>query len=495
MKYNHSSCTTILVGKNASYDGSTMMARDEDSPPEVFNPKKYVIIKPNEQPKKYKIINSDIEILLPDNPYQYTEKPDAIEGSGIFGEAGINSVNIAMTATETITSNEMVLGADPLVENGIGEADFLTIVLPYIKSAKEGVIRLGELLEKYGTYESNGIGFQDENDIWWMETIGGHHFVAKRVPEDSYVVCPNQQGIQSFDFVDAFGEQKNNICSKDLIDFIKNNHLDLAFYPKKNDEKLENNKNFDFRAAFCSKTDFDKVYNTPRAWFMLRYFNKNSYKWDESNSDFSPESLDLPWCLVPEHKITIEDIKYVLSSYYQGTKYNPYSRYGDLSKKKKYRTIGYASNTQITISQIRSYLPDKIKAIEWMSFGPNPFNELFPQYSRVNDIHNYLKNTTDEVSTDNSYWINRLIGTLADQYYSETIPFVEKYQNLMSKKGHEFINKFDNKFKENKEDASFLENANHEIVEFVKKETNKLLGEVLYISSLNMKNAFSRSDA
>jgi len=66
-----------------------------------------------------------------------------------------------------------------------------------------------------------------------METIGGHHFAVKRVPDDSYVVCPNQQGIQSFDFVDAFGEQKNNICSKDLIDFIKSNHLDLAFYPKK----------------------------------------------------------------------------------------------------------------------------------------------------------------------------------------------------------------------------------------------------------------------
>ena len=65
-----------------------------------------------------------------------------------------------MTATETITSNEMVLGADPLVEKGIGEADFLTLVLPYIKSAKEGVIRLGELLEKYGTYEFNGMDFK-----------------------------------------------------------------------------------------------------------------------------------------------------------------------------------------------------------------------------------------------------------------------------------------------------------------------------------------------
>ena len=51
----------------------------------------------------------------------------------------------------------------------------------------------------------NGIGFQDENEIWWMETIGGHHFIAKRVPDDEYVVGPNQLGIQFFDFVDAFG--------------------------------------------------------------------------------------------------------------------------------------------------------------------------------------------------------------------------------------------------------------------------------------------------
>ena len=50
-----------------------------------------------------------------------------------------------MSETETITSNALVLGADPLVEKGIGEEDYLTIILPYIKSAREGVLRLGEL--------------------------------------------------------------------------------------------------------------------------------------------------------------------------------------------------------------------------------------------------------------------------------------------------------------------------------------------------------------
>lgn len=80
-----------------------------------------------------------------------------------------------MTASETITTNERVLAADPLVEyqpadkengikevrGGIGEEDLVSITLPYIKTAREGVIRLGMLHEKYGTYESNAIAFSN----------------------------------------------------------------------------------------------------------------------------------------------------------------------------------------------------------------------------------------------------------------------------------------------------------------------------------------------
>ena len=83
---------------------------------------------------------------------RYTAMPNADPHEGIWGEAGVNEMNVAMSETETITSNPRVLGADPLVKNGIGEEDMLTIVLPYIRSAREGVLRLGMLLEKYGTY-------------------------------------------------------------------------------------------------------------------------------------------------------------------------------------------------------------------------------------------------------------------------------------------------------------------------------------------------------
>lgn len=72
---------------------------------------------------------------------------------------------------------------------------------------RDGVRILGDLLERYGTYENNGIAFSDVDEIWWLETIGGHHWIAKRVPDDAYVTMPNQLGIDSFDLDDAEGAQ------------------------------------------------------------------------------------------------------------------------------------------------------------------------------------------------------------------------------------------------------------------------------------------------
>lgn len=40
-------CTTILVGKNATYDGSTMIARNDDAGGnDHFTPKKMIVVQP-----------------------------------------------------------------------------------------------------------------------------------------------------------------------------------------------------------------------------------------------------------------------------------------------------------------------------------------------------------------------------------------------------------------------------------------------------------------
>ena len=62
------SCTTLLVGKNASYDGSTMIARNDDSGANGFTPKKFIVISSKEQKRKYKTVISHLEIDLPDHP-------------------------------------------------------------------------------------------------------------------------------------------------------------------------------------------------------------------------------------------------------------------------------------------------------------------------------------------------------------------------------------------------------------------------------------------
>ena len=481
-------CTTILVGKNASFDGSTMVARTEDAPSGVFRAKKFVNVAPEEQPRKYKSVISKVEIDLPNNPVRYTAVPNAILDNGIWGQCGANEYNVSMSATETITSNERVLGADPLVDCGIGEEDIYTIVMPYIASAREGVTFLGNLLEKYGTYEMNGIAFQDENEIWWLETIGGHHWMARRVPDNSYVIMPNQLGIDKFDFDDAFGAKKEFMCSADLLDFVKKYHLDLSI-----------DGDFNPRHAFGSRSDADHTYNTPRAWILQRYFNPTSNTYDGINADYRPDSDNLPWARIPEKKITVEDIKYALSHHYQGTEYDSYSKDIHSVKKGTLRPIGINRTNFLGLVQIRPYMPDELKCLQWLAIGSCVFNAIVPFYTNINRTPDYLANTTNQVTTENFYWTNRLIAALCDAHFADTASHIERYQLKVQSQSTALINKYDEKFiaeKVSKDSAKdFLEKANENIADELKVQTDDLLDKALYTASCNMKNKFSRSDA
>ena len=491
-------CTTILVGKNASYDGSTMIARNDDSGSGHFTPKKFVVIHPEEQPKLYKSVLSHVEVPLPENPMRYTAIPNAVEGKGIWAASGVNSAHVAMTATETITSNPRVLGADPLVvyqpaerekqeiPGGIGEEDIVCLVLPYIHSAREGVKRLGSLLEQYGTYEMNGIAFQDTDEIWWLETIGGHHWTARRVPDDVYVVMPNQLGLDEFDLEDALSGQKEYMCSPDMKEFIEKYHLDLSF-----------DGNMNPRHAFGSHDDADHIYNTPRAWFMERYLNPRTKVWDGPNADFTPESDDLPWCMVPEKKITVEDIKYVLSSHFQGTPFDPYTSRGDKSMHGAYRSIGVNRNDVLALIQMRPDQKEDYGTIEWIAFASNAFNTLVPFYADVEETPEYLSNTTGDVSTDNFYWASRMMVAMTDASYQKSLVHAERYQEHVMSKGHELINRYDDLLKTESDEEKRMalkQEANQKIADMLKEETTDTLNKVLFELSNKMRNAYSMSD-
>ena len=485
------SCTTLLVGAKASNDHSTMIARTDDG---HFDVKKTIVVEPKDKPWKYTSRISHAEVELPGDGLRCTMSPSVDPKNGTWAATGINAANVGMTATETITSNPRVLAADPMVEykkstkrgvkdtiGGIGEEDLVVLTLPFIHSAREGVLRLGSLLEKYGTYESNGIAFNDEHEVWWLETIGGHHWMAKRVPDEVCVVMPNQFGMDSFDLADAFGKKKNNLCSKDLKKFIADNNLDC-----------NQNGEFNPRNVFGSHSDMDHVYNTPRAWYMGRCLAPFSIKWEGVNAQYTPEMDNLPWAIVPDRKITVEDVKHILSTHYQGTDYDPYTN-RNTGKRGMYRSIGINRTGVTSICQIRTGVPEEIKGIEWIIYGPTSFACCVPMYANATKIPAYLSKVTLDVSTDNLYWNSRLIALMVDGNYSATVQIFTRYENKVFIRGRELVKEYDARMKESG-DYTLTDEANEKIAAMVKEETTKVVNELVLEASKAMKDGYNLAD-
>ncbi|WP_394216437.1 C69 family dipeptidase [Brachybacterium vulturis] len=492
-------CTTLLVGRDASADGSPLVARTEDSSNGTFDPKRVVVVQPEDQPRTYTSVIGRRTIELPEEPLRYTAIPNALPDEGVWACAGINAANVAMSATETITSNPRVLGADPLVERhgdqpgGFGEEDFVTLVLPYLRSAREGVERLGALLAEHGTYEMNGIAFSDAEDIWWLETVGGHHWIARRVPEDRYVTMPNQLGIDSFDLDDAEGPGRDHLASPDLREFVREHHLDLTL----RDDSASEAAVFNPRDAFGSHSAHDHVYNTPRAWYMQRTLNPTSEDWDSGRPGASPHSDTLPWSRRPERLLTIEDVKDVLSSHFQGTVFDPYSSRGTEAERRAFRPIGINRHNALPILQIRPDHPEASRALQWISYASNPFNTLIPMFTNVEEAPTYLGTTTGTVSTDSFYWASRMIAALADAHFAETIPLIERYQLEALALGHAAVHAADEAAAgagSTEDVPALLAAANTRIAERIREATDALLGSVLFTASNRMTNRFSLSD-
>ena len=456
-------CTTLLAGKKATADGSTMIARNEDYG-HALNPKRFVVVTPDKQPREYQSVTSKCKLTLPDNPLRYTALPEnqaAEKRMGIWGEGGINADNVAMSATETSTTNPRILGIDPFDKSGIGEEDFVTIVLPYIHSAKEGVKYLGALLEKHGTYEPNGVIFSDKDEIWYMETIGGHHWAAKKVPDDSYVVAPNWFAITDFDF-----NSDDTLASADLEDMIKQYHLNV-----------DNDGHYNLRHIFGSHNDSDYLYNIPRQWYIQKLFNPSDVE--------KPDNPDLPWSRKPEHKLTIEDFKYSLSSRYQHTPYDPYSDLGTDAERHTYRPIGFQRNQELHILQIRNDVPAKLAGICWLSYGPNAYNATAPYYTNVLDTPDTYK-TTEDFNITKMYWLTHAITTIGDDHPKRYNNIVEDMKQNTIAAGRHVVIKTDQEAANltGEELQKKLQDANSQTAQAAYNLAMKCFGEMVKTGTL-----------
>ena len=140
-------------------DGSMIYARSDDST--SVKATKLAWYPAGKGPDEFVALDSPFRCPLPPVRRAFS----ALERADLpyhWGEAGFNDAGVGMSSTETIFSKKEVLDLDPYVEGGLAENCVFQIILPYISSAREGVLRLGELIEKYGSAEGFGIAFMDE---------------------------------------------------------------------------------------------------------------------------------------------------------------------------------------------------------------------------------------------------------------------------------------------------------------------------------------------
>ena len=393
-----SECTTIIIGQEQTADGSMIVARSEDW--DAMEAKNYEIFEDTD--------NGQREFVAKDSPFR-CELPEKALGysalspynlHGHWGSAGFNTAGVGMSATESIFSNDEVLKHDPLVENGVAENSVFNITLPYVHTAREGVERLGMLIEKYGIAEGFGIGFVDSKEIWYLETACGHRWLACRMPKDQYFVTGNQSRFRTYDPND----KENYLASADLIEFAEKHGL---YNPAQGA--------FDFHEAYARDIKLDTTYNYPRVWGLQQLFSP------EIKNDVTKNTF--PVFAKAAHKVTLTELRTAFRFHYDNTEHDPYL---NSNPKEPYRPVSIFRTTQTHLLQVRPELPQAIGCINYVAMGMADLGVFLPLYQGITSYPEAYTKGNGESSDDSAYWKFRKIMVLGMTNYNKYAPIIKE---------------------------------------------------------------------
>lgn len=398
-----SECTTIIIGQEQTADGSMIVARSEDW--DAMEAKNYEIFEGTDNgPREFVAKDSPFRCELPEKALGYSAlSPYNLHGH--WGSAGFNTAGVGMSATESIFSSDEILKHDPLVENGVAENSVFNITLPYVHTAREGVERLGMLIEKYGIAEGFGIGFVDSKEIWYLETACGHRWLACRMPKDQYFVTGNQSRFRTYDPND----KENYLASADLIEFAEKHGL---YNPAQGA--------FDFHEAYARDIKLDTTYNYPRVWGLQQFFSP------EIKNDVTKNTF--PVFAKAAHKVTLTELRTAFRFHYDNTEHDPYL---NSNPKEPYRPVSIFRTTQTHLLQVRPELPQAIGCVNYVAMGMADLGVFLPLYQGITSYPEAYTKGNGESSADSAYWKFRKIMVLGMTNYNKYAPIIkEAYANF-----------------------------------------------------------------
>ena len=430
---NTFACTNLIVGKNASADGSTIVSYSADSYGLFGELYHY----PAATYKKGTLLDV----------YEW----DTGKYLGKIEQAR-QTYNVIGNMNEfQVTIGETTFGGRPELADSTGIIDYGSLIyigLQRSRTAREAIKIMTDLVQEYGYYSSGeSFTIADPNEIWIMELIGkgpgirGAVWVAVRVPDDCISAHANQSRIHQFDMND----KENCLYSPDVISFAREKGYFSGV-----------NKDFSFADAYAPLDFGARRFCEARVW---SYFNM----FTDQGKAFLPyiqgETNDpMPLFIKPNRKISVQDVQNAMRDHYEGTPLDISNDFGAGPYKTPYRLsplnfkvdgqeyfnerpISTQQSGFVFVAQMRASMPDAVGGVLWFGTDDANMTVFTPVYCCTDKVPVCYTRVggADYItfSWDSSFWIFNWVSNMVYPRYDLMIGDIRATQHELEGTFHE----------------------------------------------------------
>ena len=423
-------CSNFIVGKKASVDGSVMCSYSADD----YGMFQYLCHYPAAKHAKGEMR----KIFDWDSNKYHGEIPEAAETYNVIGNINEWQVTIGET---TYGGREEMVDSTGIMDYG----SLIYVALQRSKSAREAIKVMTTLANTYG-YNSEGETFTicDPKEAWIMEMMGkgvgskGAVWVALRIPDDAICAHANQSRIGKFNMKD----KKNVMYAKDVVSFARSK----GWFKGKDAD-------FSWKMAYA-KPDFSgRRFCDARAWAMLNHFYDMSPYLDWALGK-NPDAQDMPLWVVPNKKVSVQDVENVMRDHYEGTPlsvadgsdigggiwempYRPTPLMYKVDDKQYFneRPVSTQQSGFVFVSQMRSWLPREIGGVFWFANDDANMAAFTPVYCSMTErpeCYNTPGVDALHFSKKNAYWVCNMTSNMVYPRYSLMFPTLKEVRDSLT---------------------------------------------------------------
>ena len=451
-------CTTTIVTKGASADGSVFVSHSNDSfdsdPNIVYVPAKDheagdmrpvypAAIAWDEMPDYACYANP--RLVAPERAAEYDypgkektkplgEIPEVAHTYAyIDSDYGVMNEHGLMLGECTNNSAHLEY-SEPGEGRGIFYASELgRVALERCRTAREAINLMGEMIDEYGlwgTGETLLVADKDEGWVLEMQPTPsgkGGFWIAQKVPDGEFFVAANQFRIRAIK-----PGAKDQIFNPDLPEKLK--EAGWAAYDKEG--------NMDWVLSMQAVEDFHPYFALRRVWRAL------SLVAPSANLPARVENWDTesyPFSIRPDHRLTVQEVMNLHRDAYEGTEFDRRkgesaglfaSPYRHASKPKWERSITATNIAYAWITQARADLPCPIF---WLAMNA-PAESVYLPLAVAPLPEEYSGNDRKNYDQDKAWWISGQVTTLTRGYYSALSPQVREAALQEEQRGIKLVN-------------------------------------------------------